>query len=296
MAIEKRKGKKWLMEDLLNDTTFGFSLKKVIVPPRKTDWQELSIVESPRFGRALVLDGVIQLTELDEALYHEFLVHWPLFNHSKPETVLIVGGGDGGAAREVLKHKSVKKVYLVDIDPMVDKMVARYMPNVPLGAFSDKRLTLLHEDAAKFIKKMANQIDVLILDSTDPVGAIAPSKALFGVQFMKDAHRALKKEGIMIRQTGSVVLQKEEFLLGYRNMVRVFGREKTRVVLISPVAFCGGYFSLPVAFKGKGNVSKSIVRGEQRARKAKIKTDWYSWELHKSSVILPPKIKKMIGA
>lgn len=283
------------MEDLVEDAVLGFEIFRVIVPPLKTDFQELAIVDSPRFGKSLILDGIIQLTELDEAMYHEFIAHWPMFTHPKPETIFIIGGGDGGAAREALKHKSVKKVYLVDIDPMVDKMVRKYIPSVPKGAFSDPRLELRHEDAAEFIRRMKNKIDVLILDSTDPIGATAPSKALFGVKFIKNAREALRENGIMIRQTGSVIIQNEEFISGYKNMAKVFGRNKMKVVLIAPAAYCGGYFSLPVAFKSKGNIDKIIIAGEKRARKSKIKTDWYSWEMHKTSVILPPKIKSMIS-
>ena len=149
-----------------------------------TDHQELVIFENPRFGRVMALDGVIQTTEADEFVYHEMMVHVPMNTHPCPKNVLIIGGGDGGILREVLKHPSVESVTQVEIDRAVVDMCIEYFPKHSNGAFDDPRLNLVIDDGAAFIANNSEQFDVIITDSTDPIG---PVKFSLNRHSMRDA-------------------------------------------------------------------------------------------------------------
>lgn len=291
MALEKRNGKLWFREELYNDSDYGFLVSEVIVPEMETGFQKLSILNTPRYGKVLTLDGIVQLTEEDEAVYHEFMAHWPLFSHSNPKSVLVVGGGDLGVAREILKHKSVKELFVVDIDPAVTQMIKKHIPGIPNEAFLDSRLKIIHEDAEKFIKKIKNKLDVLILDSTDPIG---PAISLFGADFIQNVERALKDGGIMIRQAGSIILQPYEFKGSYKQMEVIFGKDNMRSVLISMATYFGGYFGLIAAVKGRHNFTDLIEGAGKKYKESKIETKWYSGKIHKSLAVLPPVVKSMI--
>jgi spermidine synthase len=292
MGIEKRNGKLWFSEELYKDISYGFEVSEILVPEKKTKFQKLMILKTPRFGKVLILDGVVQLTEKDEKIYHEFMAHWPLFSQKNPKTVLIVGGGDGGVAREVLRHKNIKKVYLVDIDSEVIETVKKYIPTIFQNAFSDPRLEIHCEDAVRFIKKIKKaSLDAVILDSSDPIG---PARSLFGSSFIQDVHKILRDGGIIIRQTGSIIFQEHEFRESYKQIEKVFSTENTRTVLISPASYFGGYFSLVAAIKGRKNFQQMINGAEKRYKKSGIKTDWYSGDLHRNLTILPPLINTML--
>ena len=149
----------------------------------KTDHADLVIFENPLFGRILALDGIVQLTEADEPVYHEMLTHVPLLTHENPASVLIVGGGDGGILREVMRHSSVQRVVLVEIDPSVIELSKKYFPKVSNGAFDDPRLEIVIQDASEYVKSAQESFDVIICDSTDPVG---PGAVLFTSEFYGD--------------------------------------------------------------------------------------------------------------
>ena len=142
----------------------------------ETGHQHLIIFDNPRLGRVMALDGVIQTTEADEFVYHEMMVHVPMNTHLNAKHILIIGGGDGGILREVLKHKSVESVTQVEIDRAVIDMCIEYFPNHSKGAFDDPRLNLVISDGAAFIANNEKSFDVIITDSTDPIG---PGEVLF---------------------------------------------------------------------------------------------------------------------
>lgn len=162
------------------------------------------MVESPYFGRMLVLDGVVQLSERDEFFYHEMLTQVAMHAHPHPQEVLIVGGGDGGALREVLKHSSVKKVTLVEIDPEVVKVSQAFFPSLAQG-FADPRTEVVFAEGSAFVKGQPLSYDIIIVDSTDPVGM---ARSLFTDAFFGAAQRALKG-GIFVAQTESLHFHRE---------------------------------------------------------------------------------------
>jgi len=194
----------WCTETLYPD--IKISLRGKLIHKEKTSYQNLKIYKTERFGNLLLLDGAIQTTEKDEFIYHEMLTHTVMLLHPEPREVLIIGGGDGGILKEVLKYKSVKRAHLVEIDERVIEISKKYLKNICQKAFQDKRVKIIIEDGAKFIKETSEKFDIIIIDSPDPVGV---AKVLFSHKFYKDNFAHLTEEGLMIRQTGSTILQED---------------------------------------------------------------------------------------
>jgi len=272
MGLVKKGHQLWFFEELYPDVTYGFKVSRVIVPETQTGFQQLMILKTDRLGRVLVLDGIVQLTEEDEGIYHEWIAHWPLFALPKPARhVLIVGGGDGGVAREALRHPSLKTVTMVEIDKMVVDLCREHMPSISGGIWDDPRFKLIIGDGAEVIRSDKGKYDVIIIDSTDPIG---PAKSLFNTSFYQSVYDALAEGGIAIHQTGALILQPYECPGSWRQMERIF--DDVRVVQFTNVSYMGGPFSLTAGSKGK-KVFKQADRNAKKAYKdAGIKTDWYS--------------------
>lgn len=167
----------------------------------RSDFQMVEIFESTHHGRVLLNDGAFMLCERDERIYHEMMAHVPLNVHPNPKRVLIIGGGDGGTAREVLRHPGVEKVVMVEIDALVIEACRKFIPQTA-AALSDSRLELHIEDGVKYAREApAGEFDVILVDSTDPNGAAEP---LFGPEFYADLERILSKDGIVVAQGESV--------------------------------------------------------------------------------------------
>lgn len=186
----------------------------------KTEHQRLQLFESKAFGRVLTLDSVVQTTESDEFIYHEMMAHLPILAHGKAKRVLIIGGGDGGMAEEVLKHKSVEHVTMVEIDAGVVEFSKQYLPNICRQAFDDPRLNLVIADGAKFVAETDERFDVAIIDSTDPIG---PAEVLFTEAFYGNVKRCLNEGGVVATQNGVPFLQGDELtstLAAFRKLFR----------------------------------------------------------------------------
>ena len=187
-------------------------------------YQHIEVYNTKRFGKLLKLDGVIQLTEFDEANYHEMIAHVPLRTHNTPDNVLVIGGGDGGAVREILKHKRVKNVDLVEIDNEVIKISKKYFPEISSG-LEDSKVTIMNQDGAEYIKKCTNLYDIIIIDSTDPFSV---GESLFKEEFYSNLKKALKEKGIVISQSESMFYNKDliqdmfEFKRKHFNVVRYY--------------------------------------------------------------------------
>ena len=170
------------------------SLEKI-----KSEFQEIEVVESQSFGKILLIDGVIMLTEADEFCYHEMITHVPLCVHTKAQKVLVIGGGDGGTVREILKHDNVKEVDVCEIDGKVIEICKKYFPDLA-NNFGDPRVKIFCEDGNEFIKTHKNEYDLIIVDSSDPIG---PAEVLFRKEFYEAMYQALKDDGIVISQAES---------------------------------------------------------------------------------------------
>lgn len=284
----------WFKERLYPDIALTLRVEKVIVPPYHTGFQELAIYDTASLGRMLVLDGIIQLSEKDEAQYHEMMAHWPLYAHSCPKNVLIIGGGDGGVAREVLKHSSVESLTIVDIDPEVTKQTVVHMPWLGGGFQQDPRVQLLHEDAVHFIVGKDEKYDVVILDITDDTGAAI---SLFGVEFISKIHSTLTAQGIMLFCIGgSVFLQTEELRKNFQKCASVYGKDNTKAIFMSLASYHGGYFGSIAAFKDEQGYERSLSNLSANFKKRFIDgLKWYSPEMHRSVTLEAPSIAKMFG-
>ncbi|MDQ3810317.1 MAG: polyamine aminopropyltransferase [Chloroflexota bacterium] len=174
-----------------------------------TRWQSLEVVDLEGPGRSLILGGTLQTSVGEEFMYHEPLVHVPMFAHPNPHRVLIIGGGDGGALRHALMHTSVGRALEVEIDEAVVQASLRFLPEISDGAYLDARAELRIADGAEFVANTDERFDVILVDSTDPVG---PARALIGGEFLANARRALAPGGIMAMQSGGPLAQPREWL------------------------------------------------------------------------------------
>lgn len=195
------KEKGWFYDYVTPDMVQSHSIKKIIYSGR-TQFQSIEIIDSGSFGRCLVLDGKIQSSEGDEFIYHEALVHPPMIAHPNPERVFIAGGGEGATLREVLRHPSVKRVVMVDIDKEVIDICRRFLPSFHQGSFEDSRLELHYTDAKNYLEKCQENFDVTILDLPEPVEG-GPAYLLHTREFYQVVGERLAPDGILSLQAGA---------------------------------------------------------------------------------------------
>jgi spermidine synthase len=191
-----------------------------------TPWQTLEVLDLKGPGRALILAGTLQTSLNEEFTYHEPLVHIPMFAHANPHRVLIIGGGDGGALRHVLLHPSVDRALEVEIDQAVVEVSLRWLPEISRGAYSDTRAELKIDDGVRFLAETSERFDVILVDSTDPVG---PAAALISDEFLHNAQRALAPGGLLAMQSGSPISQPREWLATVGAFNRAFSIVKPYV-------------------------------------------------------------------
>ena len=277
----------WCTETLYPDVKI--SLKGKLLYKEKTPYQDLKIYKTERFGNLLLLDGAIQTTEKDEFIYHEMLTHTVMLIHPQPKRILIIGGGDGGILKEVIKYKDVESIYLVEIDKRVIEISQKYLKTICQNAFEDKRVNIIIEDGAKFVKKTKEKFDIVIVDSPDPVGV---AKVLFSSKFYKNIFNCLKKDGLMIRQTGSTILQESELEENWKILNKIF--PYVWIHLIATPTYIGGFFSLTVASKKIDLFKIDIDKLEKKFNRLKIKTKYYNPYLHIASSVLPEYIRRKL--
>jgi spermidine synthase len=207
----------WVTEKYKN-TSLSFRVKNVLYR-EKSKFQQIEILETYDWGRIMTLDGLMMVTEKDEFFYHETITHLPMALLGQAENVLIIGGGDGGTARELAKYSKIKKIDLVEIDGGVIEASKKFMPFVGCG-FDDPRINVILQDASEYIKSAhANHYDLIIADSSDPEGFAA---TLIETDFYKAIGKSLKQNGLYIAQSGSPLSQAEELKTTWRNLNSVF--------------------------------------------------------------------------
>ncbi len=277
----------WMKETLYDTHAQTLRMDEVLYDS-DTDHQRLVVFENGRFGRVLTLDGVVQTTEGDNAIYHEMLTHVPVLAHGHAKDVLIIGGGDGGMAREVLKHSTVERVTMVEIDAGVIYFSKTYLPQLSQGAFDDSRLELVIADGAAFVKETEKRFDVIIVDSTDPVG---PGEVLFTDTFYGHAKRCLKPEGILVTQNGVPFMQGDELTNTMRAFKALFANWTCYTATIPTYAF--GPMALGWGTDGDaGNVDLQTL--QQRFEKSGLDPFYYTPEVHMGAFALPGYIKKLM--
>ena len=277
----------WFYESLYPDIKIG--VKGKIIHRKKTPYQDMQLYSTPRFGKMLTLDGAIQTTEADEFIYHEMLTHPAMITHPNPKNILIIGGGDGGALREVLKYK-IKKVYLVEIDKDVINISKKYLDKICQKSFHDKRLNIVIDDGAKFIKNTKERFDIVIVDSPDPIG---PAKILFSKSFYSRVNSILTSKGIMIRQSGSTTLQADELKSNYKMLKKIFPVVEVQLAAIP--TYIGGFFSFIIASKGTNPKKLNVKDIKRRINKLRLRTKYYNPEVHTGSMGLPGYVRRLLG-
>ncbi len=257
----------------------GFHISELIFKDR-TRFQECLIFENPVYGRVLVLDGIVQLSTFDEYIYHEMLVHPPMFAHPSPQRVCIVGGGDGGTLREVLKHNP-KEVVMIDIDEQFVNAAAKYLPSLSDGAFSDPRVTLLFEDASEALKRYTNTFDIAIIDCNDAIG---PSEALFERDFYATVSRSLKNDGVCSVQVGSML--DVDFILQTRDRMATHLGNTSSFRFTMPCYHCGEYVFV-TASKTRDQAGPDIGTLAELQKQRDVVTKYWSPIIHHASQALP---------
>ncbi|MCP4126104.1 MAG: polyamine aminopropyltransferase [Gammaproteobacteria bacterium] len=279
---------KWFLEGTVpgcreGNVNHGFHITEVVHKER-THFQEYLIFDNPVYGRVLVLDGIVQLSTLDEHIYHEMLVHPTMFTHPNPQRVVIVGGGDGGTLREVLRHNP-EQVIMIDIDEQFVRAAAKHLPSLSSGAFEDPRVTLLFEDASEALQQYEGAFDVAIIDCNDAVG---PSEPLFEKDFYTTVARSLTDDGICAVQAGSM-LDAEFLQQTYRRMTDQLGHT-TGFRLTMPSYHCGEYVFLVASRSCNPSGPDSAMLTELQAQRG-IATRHWSPAIHHASQVLPPQSK-----
>lgn len=268
-------------ETLHNHYGQYFSISKIIYK-KTTNYQDLLIIKNKKVGKVLILDGIVQLTELDEFIYHEMMTSIPIIAHGNVKKVLIIGGGDGGILREVSKYLNIKQITMVEIDEDVIIICKKYLSKFQSGAFLDQRLLLIIQNGIEFLNSCNDKFDLIISDSTDPVG---PGKELFTNEFYKNCARCLNNGGIFIAQNGISFLQQDEIYNSYKLLTRFFN-DVTFYQATIPTYY-GGIMLFAWATQNCNlrKINNSLI--VERLQKNNITYRYYNAEIHKSSFVLP---------
>lgn len=278
-------------ETLYGDEVFQGFTADALLFEGATPYQKVQIFATQRWGKVLVLDGIVQTTEKDEFVYHEMLTHVPMFACANARRAMIVGGGDGGILREVLKH-DVEHVDMVEIDRTVVDYCITHMPTLNnAGAiYKDPRAELVIEDAFEFIKREKRKYDVIMVDSTDPVGA---GEVLFSNTFYDLCRSALNPGGVLALQDGVVFLQPHESRQSMQ-LLRGLGL-KARCYAIAVPTYYGGNMTLGLASDTLAALQPDLATLEARFAKAAFQTVHYTPALHCASFVLPRWMQEITG-
>ena len=251
----------------------------------QSPYQHLEVYATETYGNLMVLDGCVMLTDRDNFLYHEMIAHPALFTHQDPKRVVIIGGGDCGTLKEVLRHPGVEKVTQIDIDEEVTKAAERFFPSL-VEANGDPRAELLFADGVKWVDDAADEsIDLLIIDSTDPVG---PAEGLFKTDFLKRCHRILKSGGVMVQQSESPLYHSGSIIRELRNDMREAGFDSVATLPFPQPVYPSGWWSVTLA--GKGTSVESFR--EEAAASHEMPLQYYTAEAHRGALALPPFMRK----
>ncbi len=248
-------------------------------------FQHIEIYRTKDFGLMLTIDGTIQLTERDIFTYHEMMSHPILFTHPHPKNVCIIGGGDCGVLFEVLKHQDVESVTQIDIDERITRLAEQYFPSYCANNH-DKRAKLLFVDGVTWMKEQDNaSLDVIIIDSTDPVG---PAEGLFGKRFYDECMRVLRPEGLLIHQSESPLYYFDSIIKPMHQALKSCGFTQTQTLYFPVTGYPSGWWSATMAGKQK----PLIQFREQPIDKKTFSTEYYNSAIHRAALALPEFIKK----
>jgi spermidine synthase len=254
---------------------------------KQSDFQHVAILDTVEFGRALTLDGFLMVTEKDEFIYHDMIVHVPMAANLGIKKVLVIGAGDGGTIRELSRYDSIEHIDMVEIDPMVVEACEKYLPQTACR-LKDPRVHIYYEDGLKFVRRKEDEYDLILVDSTDPFG---PGEGLFTKEFYGNCYTALKDNGILVNQHESTY---------YDAYVEAMKRAHKRIKETFPIArvyqayiptYPSGYWLFGFASK---NIDPLMNLQEKEWNALGIKTKYYNTELHKGCFALPNYVKEQL--
>ncbi|MGA8181956.1 MAG: polyamine aminopropyltransferase [Desulfobacterales bacterium] len=277
----------WVKEKWKNIET-RYRIKRVLYE-ENGEFQHIQLVDTHEYGKMLLLDGIVQTTEKDEFFYHEMMVHVPMLAHPDPKQVLIIGGGDGGILREVLRHPQVEKTVMVEIDSNVVDFSKKYLPSINNGAFEDKRAKIIFADGAGYVEKTDDAYDVVIVDSPDPIG---PAQVLFSEKFYVQVHQRLNSNGIMVRQTGSLQIQADEQKQAHKVLRNIFTHVAFYVYCVP--TYIGGLFSSVFCSE---SINPKNIRSDEiqtKVNEVSLETTYYNPGIHIGSFHLPQFFKNRL--
>lgn len=256
---------------------------------RQSDYQRVEVFRTDTWGNLLVIDGMVMLSEKDEFVYHEMLVHVAMATHPGPERVLIIGGGDGGSAREVLKHETVRQVDLVEIDPVVIEASRAHLGGV--GDFDNPKLRLYHEDGTAFVRNSRHEYDLILVDGSDPVG---PAQGLFEESFFEECRNSLSKDGVLVAQTESPWVEQYHGVI--RNVYRALNRHFVHVglYLCHIPLYPAGMWSMMCASKGRSPLDGLALERAEEMEKLLPDLNYYNRQIHQSAFMLPGFVRRLL--
>jgi spermidine synthase len=283
---------RWIAETLFDELGFRMTFKvDRVLYEMQTEHQHLVLFEQPFFGKMLMLDGATQITKKDEFIYQEMMSHVPIFAHGNAREVLIIGGGDCGIAEEVLKHKTVKKLTQVEIDPAVVEFSKEHFPEFTKPVFADKRFESVIDDGMKYVARTDRRFDVIIVDSTDPQG---PGKVLFSQKFYSACKRCMSKGGVMVTQNGVPIFQPAELISSVSKFRKLFADGGCYVAAIP--TYIGGHMAMGWATADKRLRQLPAKTIAARYRKAgSFSTKYWTPEVHAAAFALPRFIAEAVA-
>lgn len=275
--------KDWAIEKH-DDMMYGYHINEVLYH-KKSKFQDVKVVDTDKYGKIMFLDDCVMLTEKWEFIYHEMITHPVLFTHPCPEKVLIIGGGDGGTLREVLKHDDVKQVDMVEIDEDVIEISKRYFSSVSCG-MGDHRAKILVDDGIRFVKDKKDEYDIIIIDSSDPVG---PAEGLFNQEFYNNSSSALKQDGILISQSESPFYVEQFFLDAIKNIQSTYPITNVMTAPIPDYPF--GLWTFTI---GSKQVNPKESFNKEKYDRMNLALKFYNFDIHQSAFVLPNFIRDLL--
>ncbi len=276
----------WYTENHTEEARFSIKIDKQLIS-LQSDFQRIDIFESREFGRILTLDGYLMVTEKDEFIYHDMITHVPLATNPDIKNVLVIGAGDGGTVRELLRYDTISHIDMVEIDEEVVKVCREYLPVTACG-LTDERVHLYFEDGLKYVRRQEGKYDLIIVDSTDPFG---PGEGLFTKEFYGNCYRALNEEGILVNQHESMY---------YSSYAASMKRAHQRIKASFPIAkiyqahiptYPSGHWLFGFASK-KYDPVKDL--DAEKWNKLGLKTRYYNTDLHVGAFAIPNYVKEQL--
>ena len=276
----------WYTEEHTDKVRFSIKVEEQLFKGQ-SDFQRIDVFKSQEFGTFFTLDGLMMVTEKDEFIYHDMIVHVPMATNPNIKKVLVIGAGDGGTVRELTRYKTIEKIDMVEIDKMVVDVCKKYLPKTS-SKLNDERVNLYFEDGLKFVRSVENEYDLIIVDSTDPFG---PGEGLFTKEFYGNCFKALKEDGILVNQHESPY---------YKEYAKSMKRAHKRIRESFPICrvyqahiptYPSGHWLFGFASKKYDPINNDKI---EKWNELGLETKYYNTELHKGSFALPNYVKEML--